>query len=162
MLVKRGLTGIYAEIGVAKCAFARHFIPALKARKFKHLMLIDPWDVHLYFTDTTQAFMEESYKKAVALNTDVTVLRTTSKDAAENMENGLLDFVYIDAQHTYDAVREDLGLWYPKVKVGGVFAGHDYHMDEVQQAVREFAISTGHTINIINDTDGSQSWWIVV
>jgi hypothetical protein len=36
------------------------------------------------------------------------------------------DFVYIDGNHSYSHVKEDLRLWFPKVKRGGVFAGHDY------------------------------------
>jgi hypothetical protein len=42
------------------------------------------------------------------------------------IKNESLDFVYIDANHKYDAVKKDLELWYPKVRKGGVFAGHDY------------------------------------
>jgi methyltransferase family protein len=36
------------------------------------------------------------------------------------------DFVYIDADHSFDAVTVDLRTWYPKLKVGGVMSGHDY------------------------------------
>lgn len=37
-----------------------------------------------------------------------------------------VDFIYIDADHKYDSVRDDLAAWYPKLKVGGVFCGDDY------------------------------------
>ncbi|MBT5491708.1 class I SAM-dependent methyltransferase, partial [bacterium] len=37
-----------------------------------------------------------------------------------------LDFIYIDANHTYESAKEDIQLWYPKIKVGGMISGHDY------------------------------------
>jgi hypothetical protein len=37
-----------------------------------------------------------------------------------------LDFIYIDANHAYDFVKEDIECWYPKVKPGGWVMGHDY------------------------------------
>lgn len=50
-----------------------------------------------------------------------------------------LDFVFIDANHAYDAVKDDLNAWFTKVKRGGIIAGHDYHNDpSVKAAVDEF------------------------
>lgn len=54
------------------------------------------------------------------------MIRATSKIASEIFEDESLDFVYIDANHAYDFVVEDIKLWFPKLKKGGVFAGHDY------------------------------------
>ena len=48
-----------------------------------------------------------------------------------------LDFVYIDANHNYECVKEDIEHWYPKVKVGGIIAGHDFHYKTVHTAVLE-------------------------
>jgi len=49
-----------------------------------------------------------------------------------------IDFIYIDASHDYENVKNDLIHWYPKVKIGGVIAGHDYYREEVKRAVDEF------------------------
>ena len=54
------------------------------------------------------------------------MIRSTSKIAASLFIDGSLDFVYIDANHAYDFVKEDIDLWYPKVKKGGYILGHDY------------------------------------
>jgi cephalosporin hydroxylase len=54
------------------------------------------------------------------------MVRATSKKASELFEDNSLDFVYIDANHAYDFVKEDIQLWYPKVKSGGWIMGHDY------------------------------------
>ena len=54
------------------------------------------------------------------------MIRGTSKITSNMFLDGSLDFVYIDANHAYDFVKEDIDLWYPKVKEGGYLLGHDY------------------------------------
>ena len=49
-----------------------------------------------------------------------------SGEASTRYENASLDFVFIDADHSYEAVKRDIAAWLPKVKSGGVIAGHDY------------------------------------
>lgn len=53
-------------------------------------------------------------------------MRMTTTQAASNFADGSVDFVFIDADHSYDAVKQDIHTWLPKVKDGGVLAGHDY------------------------------------
>ena len=54
------------------------------------------------------------------------MIRANSEKASEIFEDESLDFVYIDANHAYDYVVQDIQLWYPKVKPGGFLCGHDY------------------------------------
>lgn len=68
-------------------------------------------------------------------------IRTTSLEAASLYKDGSLDFVFIDADHAYESVKADIAVWYPKVKIGGHIAGHDYIAKDwygVVQAVDEF------------------------
>lgn len=66
-------------------------------------------------------------------------IRTTSLKASELYEDESLDFVFIDASHRYEDVLDDLNAWFPKVKKGGILAGHDYPSWEgVVRAVNEF------------------------
>jgi len=75
-------------------------------------------------------------------------VRMTSLHASELHEDASLDFVFIDASHKYEDVVNDLKAWYPKVKKGGVFAGHDYPIWEgVKKAVDEFFESNGLEFN---------------
>lgn len=72
----------------------------------------------------------------------VRIHRMASTDAAELFMDETFDFVYIDADHTYDAVKADLSAWWPKVRPGGVLAGDDYGFagwweDGVTRAVSE-------------------------
>jgi len=66
-------------------------------------------------------------------------IKATSKAAARKFKAESLDVVFIDLTHTYEAVKEDIKLWLPKVKKGGYIAGDDYHENwkGVIQAVDE-------------------------
>lgn len=72
--------------------------------------------------------------------------------------DGDLDLVFIDADHFYMSVKADLAAWWPKVKSGGIFAGHDYSdATGVKQAVDEFARD-----NPTQPIEHFQSvWWTV-
>jgi hypothetical protein len=68
------------------------------------------------------------------------ILPMRSKEAAGMYPEKSLDFVFIDAGHTYDEVRWDIDTWLPKIKKGGVIAGHDFGSKSfpgVEKAVRE-------------------------
>ena len=70
-----------------------------------------------------------------------------SQEAAKLFEDESIDFIFLDANHTYKAVLQDLKDWVPKVKFGGLISGHDYGKIDmnrcikktgVKQAVREY------------------------
>lgn len=54
------------------------------------------------------------------------LVKKFSVDAAKDFKDGALDFVYLDGNHEYVQVVNDLGAWDPKVRIGGIVAGHDY------------------------------------
>ena len=69
----------------------------------------------------------------------LTAHRRLSVEAAADFADQSLDFVFIDARHTYDAASQDLAAWWPKVKPGGLIAGHEYvHSPGVRAAVDAF------------------------
>lgn len=55
-----------------------------------------------------------------------TIIGKHSMDALEDFEDGELDFVYIDANHQYHSVLDDITGWAKKVRPGGIIAGDDY------------------------------------
>lgn len=65
-------------------------------------------------------------------------IRKTSIAASKKFSDEYFDFIFIDASHEYKEFKQDLIAWYPKIKKGGVFAGHDYKWGGVERALREF------------------------
>ena len=70
--------------------------------------------------------MEEARRNVARFGTKAVLVRKSSVEAAAQFEDASIDFVYLDARHTYDAVMEDLEAWWPKVRPGGIVAGEDY------------------------------------
>lgn len=84
--------------------------------------------------------------------------RMTSDEALEKFEDNTYDFIFIDGLHEYDQVKKDIENYYPKIKNGGVFSGHDYeYVEDVKRAVNEFAERVGATIHF---TDHDVWYWI--
>lgn len=124
-----------AEIGVWKGAYSASFC---EMNPYVHMLCVDPWQSYPAWLDTknslpqpeAEALMDEAYQVAQArlrpLNT--TIVRKFSVDAAAEVPDRSLDFVYIDANHVFDAVTSDLTAWLPKVRLGGFISGHDYRI----------------------------------
>ncbi len=67
----------------------------------------------------------------------ITVLRQDSIDASKRFDDKSIDFIFIDGNHQYEAVKADIQAWLPKLKDNGVIAGHDTEWDSVRRAVSE-------------------------
>ena len=79
----------------------------------------------------------------------VRVIEGSTHDAADQVEDASLDFVFIDAGHGYEAVRDDIARWEPKVREGGALMGHDYDPQRhpgVVAAVQEAFGLSGFTL----------------
>jgi len=160
MLGRGILSGI--EVGVWKGELSAELL-----RTFPDLILcmVDPWmgAVPGLATpqETHEAYLEALQKTAFAVGRRF-VIRRTSIEAAKTVENLSMDFVFIDALHDYYNVSQDLEAWYPKVRFGGLLAGHDYGgcLDRrgdggVKRAVDEFCVCNGYVPETSRIT-----WWI--
>lgn len=116
-------TGV--EIGV----FEGSFTEVLAKGGFK-IYGIDPWLVYEdYGTPSYKDKAERRYqrsKQKLAVYPNVTIIRKMSMEAVKEFENDSIDFVYIDGNHQFRYVADDLYEWWKKVKKGGVICGHDY------------------------------------
>jgi hypothetical protein len=130
-----------AEIGVAR----GHYSESLAAHGFR-LWCVDPWDGCGRSVENQRIAYEETQTRLARFGPQVTIIKKTSRDAAADIPDRSLDFVYIDANHFYGAVMEDLTLWSRKVKVGGLVSGDDYYVFRhggVIQAVQDFTTNNG-------------------
>lgn len=168
------LCGEGAEIGVAFGEYSEHILKYWKGRK---LYSIDPWieypqEIYKDNANVSQTRQEEFRQWTISrlgkYGDRSMILRKTSAEAVKEFKDGSLDFVYIDAQHHYEAVKEDIALWLPKVKKGGILAGHDY-MDGmlgegnygVKSAVDEFVKETGYKLLVTAD-HYAPSWFVFI
>jgi predicted O-methyltransferase YrrM len=147
---------ICAEVGTYRGDFAAVILRALSPRE---LYLIDAWEHRPEYEGASygghasagQEGMDAMYESVVdrfraAIDTrTIFVKRARSVDAAASFSDESLDWVYIDADHSYEGVKRDLEAYYRVVKPGGYLAGDDYGQqdrwfgDGVTQAVDEFA-----------------------
>ena len=96
------------------------------------------------------------------------LLDEESGEAAERIPDDTFDFFFIDADHRYHMVRRDIELWYPKVKKGGLLAGHDYDSEEYDELYIEDDIvdEVHHGVTkAVNERFGiphneNHMWWI--
>lgn len=91
-------------------------------------------------------------------DTPAIFMNMPSATAAQFIADESLDLVFIDARHTYDSVFDDISLWLPKVRNGGILGGHDYqpgYFDGLVRAVDE-------KFPLVNLTDGDHVWWVEV
>ena len=99
-------------------------------------------DVHIGVSDLWSHFSENLTR--AGLLSCITVHRSSSVDAAKEFADDSADFIFIDATHTHDAVSQDIAAWWPKVRAGGLLAGHDYpNFPGVNSAVNDFVARHG-------------------
>lgn len=174
LFVKTGQNkAIGAEIGVEKGRFSDEILNNPGIAK---LYSIDVWsDLEGNFCEDIYRQAEQNLKKhknrSVMIKGDSVSVSKTIKDES-------LDFVYIDANHSYEAVSEDLASWIKKVVIGGILSGHDYKQRGgahtkyrltskmnnnghcgVKKAVNDFVANNGYTL--FTTKDRPPSWFFV-
>lgn len=123
------LNNIGVELGSFKGQFANTILSSWEGR----LIMVDVWRElpHEEYDDISNHREHiDAYSQAMenikGFEDRAFMFRMKGSDASKFIMDESLDFVYIDANHTYEAVQEDLDLWYRKVKPGGLVMGHDY------------------------------------
>jgi hypothetical protein len=128
-----------AEIGVHEGDFSRRLLHLGKPAR---LHLIDPWAYEASAThaqslyggrrgrdqarmDERHAAVERRFRREIGTG-QVTVHRRRSAEASAAFADETLDWVYVDGDHRHEAVLQDLELYLPKVKSGGLLTGDDY------------------------------------
>ena len=156
-----------AEIGVFKGDFSKDIFNTVKPSK---LYLVDIFSGSIGSGDKDgENFqvisLDSSFQNLSDFfqgEEDVHLIKSRSEDFLSLLEDGFLDAVYIDADHSYLAVTQDLELSYRKVKPGGFIMGHDYCPNKfpyVIRAVDEVCKKYGLTIKYLTK-DGCPSFLI--
>jgi hypothetical protein len=155
-----------AEIGVYRGRFT-----AALTKRAPNMKLygIDKWKVYPGYKDYGDNDLEsEAYADAIRRTQDkpnVHLINAWSVDAAKTFADESLDYIFIDANHSYEFVVEDLKAWEPKVKTGGIIMGHDYFVMKklnfgVIQAVNGW-VETHHIKHLFTWSDNCLSWMYI-
>ena len=131
---RKALVGV--EVGVSE---GRNAFDILKGLDIKTLYLVDIWgEYHEEESTLNSIELEKASRDNLKEFKDkIVFIKKTSVGASGDFEDNSLDFVYIDANHQYEFVKEDIEAWWPKVKINGMLAGDDLNRVGVNQAVRE-------------------------
>ena len=176
--------GVGAEIGVKQGKFSKVLLNGWHGCK---LYLIDPWEEqnqNVYDEDIHDH--ESDYQKTIdnlkGFSGRYEIIRQYSNNAHSHFAKNSLDFIYVDGNHSYEGVKSDLELFYPKLKYGGVMMGDDYHANDIEKvldftfgvkkAVDEFCFKNKHNISlqyygnwnyVISDTEKipSRNWMFI-
>ncbi len=156
-----------AEIGVASGRFSESLcmsIPDLK------MYCIDPWIMYEDYQernlsqDRMDILYESTKEKLAHFNCEI--IKDFSMNAVKKFSPGSLDFVYIDANHVFKYVLEDITMWADTVRPGGIVSGHDYKslgdpLPDVGKAVDQYV--KDHNIKALFVFTGRNdaSWFFV-
>ncbi len=181
------LTESGLEVGVQAGIFSEQILNQWNGKK---LYLVDIWRQQADYADVANVDNDKQLELFLAVckkffyDNRVTVIREDSVAAANHFRDEFFDFVYLDADHSYEGVVNDIEAWYPKLKKGGVLAGHDYLFGEVlpeghdtlkgadisiyfgvQSAVDEFVIKNNLELFVTNDMgtkpNNSPTWYVI-
>lgn len=134
---------VCAEIGVLKGDYS-HLISLQPISK---LYLIDPWvsivDLPHRWHAAPQEEMDAHKNRVInrfSDNDKVEIVEKYSADAVSDFENGYFNWLYLDANHSYDFVKEDLNNWWAKLKPNGFICGNAYIDNSIARNVLDFGI----------------------
>lgn len=160
---------VIAEIGVYR---GINFRKLISSSCIKEAWAVDAWNIEIMRDALTVPSnrMDYYYQRMLILEMKdkrVRVLKNMSSAAAEYFATigKQFDLIYIDADHTYDGCMKDLIAYYPLVKDGGVFCGHDYsyaYKDKrykVAEAVDDFRKDKGSYFHVTKES--APSWFMI-
>jgi hypothetical protein len=148
------LQGTGAEVGVQYGLFSNTIANDWSG----NIICVDKWESGEVFEVAKHTLNNPKFK----------LFRGDSVEIAKQIQDGGLDWVYIDADHHYENVLADIEAWYPKVRSGGIVSGHDYceYLDmTVIPAVDEFCKKNGYvfylTGNDVWNGINFATWWFI-
>jgi len=134
LVQSEGIHKVGVELGVQYGSFAEHNIRVWKDVEVYYL--VDLWAPQEHYVDNAnrnQKAQDEilnTVRERLLDNPEfghkVRALRNSTIEASTLFAPNSVDFVYVDARHDYDGVMQDLEAWWPKIRKGGIMAGHDY------------------------------------
>lgn len=135
----------FVEIGVFQGKSALYMADQIKlSGKDIDFFCIDPWDIDvsgISVADQGGSWFPMFMKNAKALKVCgyVVPMCVRNSEAVKHLQKDGVDFVFIDAEHDYQSVQNDIQTWLPLIHKGGIIAGHDYTTNaDTRRAVDDY------------------------
>ena len=152
--------GVFVELGVWKGKSIKYLAEKVKGKNIK-VYGVDNFEGSPSLSDEEigahqldEDILNNSLYATYLKNTEglgIETIKSSTNEANLHFTDESIDFLFIDADHHYEAVKKDIELWYPKVKTGGIISGHDYAPGigcGVIEAVNEAFFDVGKLRNI--------------
>lgn len=159
-----------AEIGTEEGRYAEEIC---RANPDAHLTCVDPYLAYDRYEDhVRQSRLDHFYNVAQhrLAKYNATIIRAASLEAVAQFKDRSLDAVFIDGNHHFDFVVQDIIAWAPKVRRGGMVTGHDYKPEGQERKPIPFGVieavnaySAAHKIRpvFILKSDKCPTWaWV--
>jgi hypothetical protein len=141
----------FVEVGCWKGKSASYLlVEIINSGKNIKLDCIDLWSKDQNYHEDLSNLFEIFLNNMIPFEGLYKPIRMDSVLASNLYENNSLDFVFIDACHTYECVRNDIRAWLPKIKKNGYLCGHDFSSTDVSKAVYEY----------LNNISSQEDCWI--
>jgi len=163
-IIKKRNINIFVEIGLWQGSIIEYMNKALSIKEYWG---VDSWKffpsndnktlVTFYNTITKKQWEELSfiaYQKMIKFAA-VKIIRLESVMAAKLFPDNYFDMVFIDANHDYEHVCNDITVWFPKIKKGGLISGDDLDRSQVKKAIRT---KTKEISNLCNFRSYQRIW----
>jgi Methyltransferase domain len=138
--------GVGAELGVDQGDFTETI---LRVARPQRLFLVDSWATRRYNDDKARR-VQDRFASQIAAG-QVSIHRGLSLEAVSRFEDASLDWIYIDSSHAYGVTAAELRAYAPKLKPGGIMAGHDYSMGNWVKGFRYGVIEAVHEFCVEHD-----------
>jgi hypothetical protein len=143
------------ELGVQEGHYSNKILE--KWPKCEKFHLVDSWEHQPNYHDIANVDQNSQNRKFDTTKQNmqkwgskIVFHRMYTNEAVKHFENNSVDFVYVDARHDYKGAKEDIQNWWPKIKIGGILAGHDFedaNDDPVTATNQDWSISADGTDN---------------
>lgn len=156
----------FVELGVWKGKSLSYFVvESMNRGKAGEIFAVDHWlgseehqkggKVYDPIIDLKDGLFEEFLRNISPVRDKIKVIRKPSLEAFKDFEDESLDSFFLDGSHDYDSAIKDMNAWFPKIKPGGIFAGHDFNWRGVREALKSFTDKSKLNFSVMH-----RSWYI--
>lgn len=157
------LTGelVCCEIGVCHGFSSEYFLKNVSNIKTYYAIdnypVFNDWDGTRLTAERQEETKNRCRQKLSVFDNKVVFVYEDSSQYYKNFDDGMFDFIFIDGDHSYESTLNDIKNYWPKIKKGGLFSGHDINLQTVSNAVNEFFKEESKNIKVVENN----GWFIV-